>query len=310
VHKQERKFVPTELGFLVTDLLTENFADIMEVEYTARMEELLDEIEEGRANYLSTVDEFYKKFRKDLDEAQANMTNVKAQEIPTEEVCDKCGSMMVIKWGRFGHFLACSAYPECRNTREVQNYGVNGSADPDSFEGETCEKCNKPMVLKKGRYGQFLACSGYPDCRNTRRILRSKDGSIASKADVPLDEKCPRCENHLVLKHGRFGEFTACSNYPDCKYIKQKEVGVGCPKGGCGGQIVERRSRRGKLFYGCGKYPDCDFTVWYKPVPEPCPECGSPLLIEKSSKRDGPYLACYKEECKFKRTAAEAPSAG
>jgi DNA topoisomerase-1 len=306
VQKQERKFVPTELGFLVTDLLTANFADIMEVEYTARMEELLDEIEEGRANYMTTVDDFYKKFRKDLDEAQTNMTNVKAQEIPTEETCDKCGSKMVIKWGRFGHFLACSAYPDCRNTREVQNYGVDGSADPDSFEGETCEKCSKPMVLKKGRYGQFLACAGYPDCRNTRRILRGKDGSVASKADVPLEEKCPRCENHLVLKHGRFGEFTACSNYPDCKYIKQKEVGVACPRENCGGQIVERRSRRGKLFYGCGNYPDCDFTVWYKPIAEPCPECGSPLLIEKTSKRDGPHLACYKEDCKFKRTVAEA----
>ena len=306
VQKQERKFVPTELGLLVTDLLTENFADIMEVEYTARMEELLDEIEEGRANYMTTIDDFYKKFRKDLDEAQANMTNVKAQEIPTEEVCDKCGSKMVIKWGRFGHFLACSAYPECRNTREVQNYSVDGSADPDSFEGETCEKCGKAMVLKKGRYGQFLACSAYPDCRNTRRILRGKDGSVATKPDVPLEEKCPRCENHLVIKHGRFGEFTACSNYPNCKYIKQKEVGVGCPREGCGGQIVERRSRRGKLFYGCGNYPDCDFTLWYKPVPEPCPECGTPLLIEKTSKRDGPYLACYKEDCKFKRTTAEA----
>ena len=306
VQKQERKFVPTELGLLVTDLLTENFADIMEVEYTARMEELLDEIEEGRANYMTTIDDFYKKFRKDLDQAKANMTNVKAQEIPTEEVCDKCGSKMVIKWGRFGHFLACSAYPECRNTREVQNYGVDGSADPDSFEGETCEKCGKAMVLKKGRYGQFLACSAYPDCRNTRRILRGKDGSVATKPDVPLEEKCPRCENHLVIKHGRFGEFTACSNYPNCKYIKQKEVGVGCPREGCGGQIVERRSRRGKLFYGCGNYPDCDFTLWYKPVPEPCPECGTPLLIEKTSKRDGPYLACYKEDCKFKRTTAEA----
>ena len=306
VNKEQRKFVPTELGFLVTDLLVKNFADIMDVEYTARMEELLDEIEEGRANYLTTVDEFYKKFRKDLEEAQANMTNVKAQEIPTEETCDKCGSKMVIKWGRFGHFLACSAYPECRNTREVQNSGVNGSSDPDKFEGETCEKCGKAMVLKKGRYGQFLACSGYPDCRNTRRILRGEDGSIESKPDVPLDEKCPRCENHLVLKHGRFGEFTACSNYPDCKYIKQKEIGVGCPKEGCGGQIVERRSRRGKLFYGCGNYPDCDFTVWYKPINEPCPECGTPLLIEKTSKRDGDYLACYKEDCKFKRTVAEA----
>ncbi|MFQ5791566.1 MAG: type I DNA topoisomerase [Acidobacteriota bacterium] len=311
VTKQDRKFHITELGLVVTDLLTENFADIMEIEYTARMEELLDEIEEGRANYLSTIDGFYRKFRKDLEKAQEKMTNVKAQEIPTEELCDKCGSNMVIKWGRFGHFLACSAYPECRNTREVQNYGVQGSADPDAFEGETCEKCGKPMVLKKGRYGQFLACSGYPDCKNTRRILRSKDGSVMSKADVLLEEKCPKCGNQLVVKHGRFGEFTACSNYPHCKHIKQKEVGVGCARQGCRGQIVERRSRRGKLFFGCSNYPDCDFTLWYRPVAEPCPECGHPFLVEKNSKKEGLYLACIGDECAFKRTGVEvAPGAG
>jgi DNA topoisomerase-1 len=138
VQKKEKKFIPTELGFLVTDLLMGSFADIMEVQYTARMEELLDEIEEGRTDYTSTIDEFYKKFSKDLDDAQTNMTNVKAQEIPTEETCDKCGSTMVIKWGRFGHFLACSGYPNCRNTREIKNYQTEGSddsADSDAFEG-------------------------------------------------------------------------------------------------------------------------------------------------------------------------------
>jgi DNA topoisomerase-1 len=164
------------------------------------------------------------------------------------------------------------------------------------------------MVIKKGRYGQFLACSGYPDCRNTRRILKSKDGTVASKADVPLDEECPKCGSKLLLKHGRFGEFAACSNYPKCKYIKQKELGVACPKSGCGGQIVERRSRRGKLFYGCGRYPDCDFTAWYRPVAEPCPECGYPILVEKTSKRIGDHLACIQEECSFKRATAEAPT--
>ena len=112
--KKEKKFIPTELGILVTDLLLGSFADIMQVQYTARMERLLDEIEEGRADYSSTIEGFYKKFSKDLSHAQANMTNVKAQEIPTEEVCDKCGKPMVIKWGRFGHFLACSGYPDCR----------------------------------------------------------------------------------------------------------------------------------------------------------------------------------------------------
>jgi DNA topoisomerase-1 len=302
VHKIERKFLPTELGFLVTDLLMGSFADIMEIEYTARMEEQLDEIEEGRANYLTTIDGFYQKFRKDLDEAKEKMTNVKAMEIPTSEVCDKCGKPMVIKWGRFGHFLACSGYPECRNTREIQNYADKDSADPDVFQDETCEKCSRPMVLKKGRYGQFLACSGYPDCKNTRRILKGKDGTLETKRDQVLDEKCPKCGNHLVVKHGRYGEFTACSNYPDCKHIKQKEVGVGCPKESCKGQVVERRSRRGKVFFGCSEYPNCDFTSWYRPVAEPCPECGYPILFEKSTKRDGTFIACTEEGCGYRKS--------
>jgi DNA topoisomerase-1 len=307
VHKIERKFAPTDLGFLVTDLLMGSFADIMEIEYTARMEELLDEIEEGRANYLTTIDGFYQKFSKDLSEAREKMTNVKAMEIPTEEVCDKCGKPMVIKWGRFGHFLACSGYPECRNTREIQNYQDKDSADPDVFQDETCEKCSRPMVLKKGRYGQFLACSGYPECKNTRKILRGKDGSLETRRDQVLDEKCPKCGNQLVLKHGRFGEFTACSNYPDCKYIKQKEVGVACPKDNCPGQVVERRSRRGKIFFGCSEYPNCDFTSWNRPVAEPCPECGYPVLFEKTTKRDGTLITCGEEGCGYKRSPEAEP---
>jgi DNA topoisomerase-1 len=302
VNKTEKKFVPTELGFLVTDLLMGSFADIMETAYTARMEELLDEIEEGRANYLTTIDDFYKKFSKDLEQAKENMTNVKAMEIETEEICDKCNKPMVIKWGRFGHFLACSGYPDCRNTREIQNYQDKDSADPDAFQNENCEKCERPMVLKKGRYGQFLACSGYPDCKNTRRILRGEDGSLETKKDQLLEEKCPKCDNQLVIKHGRYGEFTACSAYPDCKYIKQKEVGVACPKENCPGQVVERRSRRGKLFYGCSEYPNCDFTSWYLPVKEPCPECGFPVVFEKTTKRDGPHIACTQDGCSFKQT--------
>jgi DNA topoisomerase-1 len=302
VNKTEKKFVPTELGFLVTDLLMGSFADIMETAYTARMEELLDEIEEGRANYLTTIDDFYKKFSKDLEQAKENMTNVKAMEIETEEICDKCNKPMVIKWGRFGHFLACSGYPDCRNTREIQNYQDKDSADPDAFQNENCEKCERPMVLKKGRYGQFLACSGYPDCKNTRRILRGEDGSLETKKDQLLEEKCPKCNNQLVIKHGRYGEFTACSAYPDCKYIKQKEVGVACPKENCPGQVVERRSRRGKLFYGCSEYPNCDFTSWYLPVKEPCPECGFPVVFEKTTKRDGPHIACTQDGCSFKQT--------
>ncbi len=302
VNKVERKFVPTELGHLVTDLLLESFADIMETAYTARMEELLDEIEDGKANYLTTIDDFYKKFSKDLEQAKEKMTNVKAMEVETEEICDKCENKMVIKWGRFGHFLACSGYPDCRNTREIQTHINKESEETDSVNSETCEKCERPMVLKKGRYGQFLACSGYPDCKNTRRILRSEDGTLETKKDQLLDELCPKCNNQLVIKVGRYGEFTACSAYPECKHIKQKEVGLTCPKDECKGQVVERRSRRGKLFYGCSQYPSCDFTSWHMPVKEPCPNCGYPVLFEKSTKRDGAHLACTQDGCNYKES--------
>ena len=181
------------------------------------------------------------------------------------------------------------------------NYQDNESADPDVFQNENCEKCGQAMVLKRGRYGQFLACSGYPDCKNTRRILRGEDGKLETKPDKLIEEKCPKCERQLVIKHGRYGEFTACSGYPDCKFIKQKEVGVPCPKDDCPGQIVERRSKRGKLFYGCGEYPNCDFTSWYKPLKEPCPQCGYPIIFEKTTKKEGPHLACTEDECDFKQ---------
>ena len=142
-------------------------------------------------------------------------------------------------------------------------------------EEEYCENCGRPMVLKKGRFGQFYACTGYPDCKTTKPI-----GGTQKKADVPLDETCPQCGNKMVLKSGRFGEFTACSNYPTCKYVKQKTIGVKCPE--CSdGEVVERRSKRGKTFYGCNRYPDCAFVAWGKPVAEKCPECGSSYMIEK-----------------------------
>ena len=131
----------------------------------------------------------------------------------------------------------------------------------------------KDMAVRWNRYGRFLGCTGYPECKTTRKIIVSKGGVSAAKPDQMLDEKCPKCESFLVIKQGRFGEFTACTNYPACKYVKQKSTGVLCPKDG--GDIVERKSRRGKVFYGCANYPDCDFVLWNRPVLEPCPKCGA-----------------------------------
>src|SRR5437870_677969 len=256
--------------------------------------------QEGKMTWVEALDEFYKKFEKDLKRASKNMENLKQQEIPTDEVCEKCGSPMVIKWGQFGRFMACSAYPECKNTKEIATDEAPKEGEkPADAEPEPCENCGKPMTLKRGRFGQFFACTGYPECKTTRKIASGT--KTPKKPDVILNETCPKCgQAKLAVKEGRFGEFTACSNYPKCKYIKPKTVGVPCPKPGCGGELIERRSKRGKVFYGCLKYPDCDFVVWNKPVPEQCPQCGSPYLLEKTTKREGPIRYCNEESCKYK----------
>ena len=296
VKKDGGKFVPTELGMVVADLLIESFNELFDVRYTARMEQELDEIEDGKIEWRAALAEFYGRFEKSLEHAARTMTDIKRMEKPTDLICEKCGKPMVIKWGRHGSFIACTGYPECSNTREltVDLADVDNADLTEQGEGEYCENCGRPMVLKKGRFGQFFACSGYPECKTTKQI-----GGEQKKADVPLEEKCPQCGNNLVLKHGRFGEFTACGNYPTCKYVKQKTIGVPCPN--CTeGEIVERRSKRGKTFFGCNRYPECDFVAWGKPILEKCPECGSGYMIEKFLKA-GPVAQCPNAECKFKR---------
>jgi len=299
VNKIEGRFKPTMLGRMLVDrLLSPAFDDILDVEYTRNLEEDLDKIEEGTSNYKKTLGSFYKKFEKDLKRASKEMINLKEGVEPDPPVtCDKCGKPMVIKAGKFGLFLACSGYPDCENTRELET--PEPGADGEGLE-ETCENCGRPMAMKRGRFGQFLACTGYPECKTTRKIITTKQGMTAAKPDQILDEKCPKCESNLVLKHGRFGEFTACSNYPACKYVKQKSTGLVCPKDG--GDVVERKSRRGKVFYGCANYPDCDFVLWNKPILEPCPQCGEKFLIEKVTKRHGRQLLCHKEDCDYVRS--------
>ena len=296
VIRHEGRFHPTETGEVVVELLIKSFQDIFDYEYTARMEDHLDRIESGREKWKNAMREFYGLFSKRLAVAYKEMPDLKAEEIETDEVCEKCGGKMVIKWGKFGRFLACSNYPDCKNTREI--FKNNHDSVPPPDEEIPCEKCGKPMVLKRGRFGEFMACSGYPECRNTKKILKSAD-SVRVKQDIPLEEKCPVCGKNLVIKHGRFGEYTACGDYPGCSYIKLKSTGVPCGKN-CGGEIVERKSRRGKTFYGCSNYPKCDFVLWNKPVQEPCPLCRAPFTLVKSTKRQGIIRFCGNEECDFK----------
>jgi DNA topoisomerase-1 len=297
VNKVDGRFRPTILGRrLVEKLLHPAFDDILDVEYTARMEDRLDDIEKGKADYEETLSAFYKSFVKDLRRAEKEMPNFKEGQ-PTGQTCDKCGEgEMVEKAGKFGIFLACSRYPDCDNTKELE------PADASTEElDETCENCGRPMAARRGRFGMFLACTGYPECKTTRKIIATKQGITAAKPDQILDERCPSCGRNLVIKQGRFGEFTACTGYPECKYVKQKSTGVACPKDG--GDVVERKSRRGKVFYGCANYPKCDFTLWNKPVAEPCPKCGWKFLTEKVTKRHGRQLICANEECDYARSA-------
>ncbi len=420
VKKEGGRFIPTELGKVVTGLLLENFDDIFDIQYTARMEEELDEIEAGKIAWRVAIGEFYEKFDKDLKHAEEHMTDIKRMEKPTDLTCEKCGKPLVIKWGKHGSFLACTGYPDfpsrdaeadleklqkditlrqLRTRREIErrlrktqerypqavikwgtdDFVCTGCADlpngtktalekhansirsrqskdrdqislrlskirarypqisefydldlrttdegpalfwqrkgsfctytreltvdlPDvdkadlteQGDEEYCENCGRTMVLKKGRFGTFFACTGYPDCKTTKQI-----GGTQKKPDVQLDEKCPVCGSNMVLKTGRYGEFTACGNYPTCKHVKQKTIGMKCPE--CSeGEVVERRSKRGKTFYGCNRWPDCNFVTWGKPVQEKCPECGGPYMVEKWLKA-GPVLQCPNAECKHKQ---------
>jgi DNA topoisomerase I len=304
------KFTPTEIGFVVTDLLVENFRDIFDLEYTAKLEEELDEIEEGKEKWTDALAEFYKKFQKDLKYAEKHMENIKRMEKPTDEKCERCGSPLVIKWGKHGSFYACSTYDKenkdsCTFTKENPiNLPDLDSADTQDTGAaeEYCENCGRVMVLKRGRFGQFMACTGYPDCKTTRRLDQGK-----KVPDIPLDEPCPKCGRNMMIRHGRFGEFTACSGYPECKYVKQNFIGVKCPD--CkDGELVEKRARKGNTFYGCGNYPKCKFTAAHKPIPEKCPTCGSEFLVEKNLKA-GPVIACPNKECDYERAAPPAEAA-
>jgi DNA topoisomerase-1 len=253
--RKERRFWPTELGTLVNELLIESFPQVLDADFTAKMEAGLDEVEDGERDWRDLLGGFYSPFAERVEKAKTEMRDVKREEIPTEHVCEKCESPMVIKWGRNGSFLACSGYPDCRNTKEIRKL-ADGTVEivPEETTDEVCETCGASMVVKRGRYGSFLACSRYPDCKTTKAI----------------------------------------------------SLGVDCPKDGCDGFLSEKRSRRGKLFYGCSNYgkTGCDFVTWDRPVVEKCPLCGSPYLLKKETK-SGTRYRCNNSGCDFKRTGEE-----
>ena len=254
---ERRSLAATDLGFLVTDLLVDSFPDILNVEFTAGMEDELDRIEQGKEKWTKAMKRFYTPFARDLKKAAAEMRDVKRQEVPTDIPCDKCGTMMVVKWGRNGEFLACPRYPECKNTKNfIRDDKGEIRAAEEAEVNENCEVCGRPMQLRWGKYGRFLGCSGYPECTNIRPLEKPVDLGI----------KCPDCKE---------------------------------------GNLKERRSRRGKIFYGCDRYPECKFASWDRPVKGPCPKCGEPILVEKITKRAGRIRRCRKKECGYSIQVSE-----
>ena len=250
VKRESKALIPTELGEVVTNLMKEQFSDIVDVKFTAKMESDLDTVESGKEEWTQILSDFYGGFNENLKRAKEVMKNVKIQlkEDETDLICDKCGKPMVVKRSRYGKFIACSGYPECKNI--VRNVNKDGEPEPQVEPEESdvvCEKCGRKMVIKNGRYGKFLACPGYPECKNIKGI------------DVSL--------------------------------------GIPCPK--CGGDIVARKTKRGRTFYGCGNYPKCDFISNDKPIEEKCPNCGK-NLFEKSGKKKKIY--CITENCGYEKT--------
>jgi len=259
-------FRPTELGFIVNDLLVASFPDILNVDFTAHMEDNLDKIEEGQINAIGVLEAFYQSFKKALEKAEKEMKSVKGGGLTTGLRCPVCDKSLRIKVGKNGPFIACSGYPACtftgNYTRNEKGEIALEKAAPALSTEEQCEKCGSPMVQRQGRFGPFLACSAYPSCRNTR--------SLHTKA-----------------------------------ISKDEITGVQCPEQGCSGEMVARRSKRNKLFYGCTSYPSCTFATWDKPVPRSCPKCGAPFLLERTTKKDGPHFRCFKKECTYKGLAKE-----
>ena len=288
VAKEKGRLFPTELGCLVTNLLVANFQDIFDVQFTAQMEDELDKVEEGQLPWRKTLEDFYGPFAKDLEKAKVEMDNIKWKGMPTELKCEKCGAPMVIKLGRNGQFLACSNYPECTNTKEFRR---NEAGEIEMVKEEpiqeTCEKCGAPMVIKTGRFGKFLACSNYPKCKNTKKMLVNGEGKLEVAQDETSSEVCDKCGSPMVIKAGRFGKFLACSNYPACKNTKRiapaggakaeaanaTPTGENCEK--CGSPLVYRRGRFGP-FIACSNYPQCRHTKKISTVPEKGEEAVQP----------------------------------
>ena len=263
VDRIEKRFKPTALGLLVNRMLQGSFHEILNEGYTASLELQLDEIEEGRLEWKKALSTFDEKLRRDLETAGREMPNIKREGVPTDEICPQCGKPLLMRFGRFGTFLGCSNYPECNYTKDPDEAAAGSAATAEAG---------------------------------------------AEAAEIP---PCELCGSPMALRRSRFGTFYGCTDYPKCKSIRKtvaeqkkaepKLTGVTCPE--CGqGELLEKRSRRGNIFYSCSRFPTCKFALWDRPVAEECPQCGSPYLTEKITKRNGHQKICPNEACDYKVT--------
>ena len=230
---KERSFLkPTELGMLVYDILIPRFPELFDVSFTAKMEEELDKVEEGELSWQKLLENFYKDFRKELEEVENKIAEIKKETIEkTTEKCPICGGTLVVKWGKYGKFIACSNFPECKYSRPLEN---------EVKEGEKCPECDKEMVIRTGRTGRFLVCIDYPKCQGMKPLSTGV--------------KCPECGGELIERKNRKGQvFYACSNYPDCKFtLSNNPIDIVCPE--CGYPLLVE-SKRGKIIFL--KCPEC-----------------------------------------------------
>jgi DNA topoisomerase-1 len=295
VEREKGRLKPTELGKTVNDLLVKNFEDILDIGFTARLEDDLDHVEDGAREWHDLLRDFYGRFENDLTEAQRRMI---AERVGENAKCPKCGAPVEVRESWYGLFLGCTRHPKCDGTISLRK-----KSEPEPTD-EVCDKCGSPMVIRSGRFGKFLACSNYPTCKNTHNL--DKDGRKVARApkEPPkkTDQKCPDCGAFLVVRKSRKGEeFYGCEKYPKCKFTRPMELNLKCPQCGSGNLISKRAKRR--RFTGCDRYPDCDFAVFGSiDKSTPCPKCNNPWTITTQSKSRPPTRRCPVPGCGFEET--------